>query len=191
MIRVLDTVISTLGLIILSPFFLIISILIKIDSKGPVFYRQLRVGKNNADFILLKFRSMVTGAEKAGFLTIGGRDHRITHVGFYLRKYKIDELPQLINVLCGQMSLVGPRPEVRRYVNLYTTEQMKVLEVRPGITDIASIVYKSENEILAQAQEPEKAYIEQILPDKIRLNMEFINHPGIIKYFEIIFKTLF
>ncbi len=191
MIRVLDIVISAIGLILLSPFFLIISILVKIDSKGPVFYRQLRVGKNNTNFTLLKFRSMVTGAEKAGLLTVGGRDKRITHAGFYLRKYKIDELPQLINVVCGDMSLVGPRPEVRRYVNLYTTAQMKVLEVRPGITDVASIVYKSENEILEETEDPEKLYIEQIMPDKIRLNMEFINHPGIIKYFEIIFKTLF
>lgn len=189
MIRFLDSILSTLGLMLLSPFLLLVAIWIKVDSKGPVFYRQVRVGKNNKDFVLLKFRSMKPGAEKAGLLTIGGKDSRITRAGYYLRKYKLDELPQLINVLLGEMSLVGPRPEVRKYVNLYTDEQKKVLLVRPGITDMASIMYKSENELLQQAAEPERTYIEQIMPHKIQLNMEFINRPGVIKYFKIIFKT--
>ncbi len=189
MIRFLDLVLAALGILILSPVFFLVAIWIKIDSKGPVFFRQLRVGKDNKDFSLLKFRSMRMGSERGGLLTVGGKDKRITHAGYYLRKYKIDELPQLINVLAGEMSLVGPRPEVRKYVNLYNDEQKKVLQVRPGITDVASIVYKSENEILEKAAEPERIYIEEIMPHKIQLNMEFINHPGILKYFKIIFKT--
>ncbi len=189
MIRFLDIIFSAFGLLILSPVFLLVAIWTKIDSKGPVFFRQLRVGKKNKDFALLKFRSMKTGSERGGLLTVGDKDKRITHAGYYLRKYKIDELPQLINVLVGEMSFVGPRPEVRKYVNLYNEEQKKVLQVRPGITDVASITYKSENEILQRAAEPERIYIEEIMPHKIHLNMEFINHPGILKYFKIIFKT--
>ena len=147
MIRILDIALSFIGLVVLSPFILIITSIIKLDSKGPVFFKQLRVGKWNADFYLFKFRTMRPNSEKNGQLTVGGRDPRITEIGYVLRKYKIDELPQLLNVFFGQMSLVGPRPEVRKYVNLYSREQRNVLSVNPGLTDYASIEYAEENEI--------------------------------------------
>jgi lipopolysaccharide/colanic/teichoic acid biosynthesis glycosyltransferase len=191
MIRSFDIILSAIGIALLWPLFLVVAIWIKIDSKGPVLFRQVRVGKHNKDFELLKFRSMRVNADKDGPITVGRRDSRVTKAGYYLRKYKIDELPQLINVLSGEMSLVGPRPELRKYVDLYTEEQKKILRVRPGITDIASIAYKSENELLERSPEPEKTYTEHIMPDKIRLNMEFIDRPHIIKYFTIIFKTFF
>lgn len=191
MIRFFDIVFSFTGLIILSPLLLIVAVWVKIDSKGPVLYRQIRVGLHNIDFRLLKFRSMRINADKAGLLTVGGRDSRITTAGYWLRKYKIDELPQLINVLKGDMSLVGPRPEVRKYVNIYTEAQKKVLMVRPGITDMASIAYKKENELLAGSPDPEKTYIDQVMPAKLKLNMVFIENPTLTNYFKIIFKTLF
>jgi lipopolysaccharide/colanic/teichoic acid biosynthesis glycosyltransferase len=191
MIRSFDIIFSFLGLVLLSPVLIIIAIWIKIDSKGPVLYRQIRVGLNGIDFELLKFRSMRTNADKAGLLTVGGRDSRITKAGYYLRKYKIDELPQLINVLGGDMSLVGPRPEVRKYVDLYTELQKKVLLVKPGITDMASIAYKKENELLAGSPDPERTYTEEIMPEKLKLNMIYIENPGLINYFKIIFKTVF
>ena len=191
MLRSFDIFFSFLGLIILSPLFILLCVWIKIDSKGPVLYIQKRIGKGGFEFGLFKFRSMHINADKLGLLTIGGKDPRITKAGYFIRKYKLDELPQLINVLFGEMSIVGPRPEVRKYVDLYTEDQKKVLRVRPGITDMASIAYKFENEMLANSSEPEKTYIEQIMPDKIRLNMEFIDQPGVIRYFKIIFKTLF
>jgi lipopolysaccharide/colanic/teichoic acid biosynthesis glycosyltransferase len=191
MIRFFDIVFSFTGLIILSPLLLILAIWVAIDSRGPVLYKQVRVGKNDIDFRLLKFRSMRINADKAGLLTVGGRDSRITHAGYYLRKCKLDELPQLINVLIGDMSLVGPRPEVRKYVELYNADQKKVLNVRPGITDMASIAYKNENELLAASPDPEKAYIEEIMPQKLKLNMLFIQNPSLINYFKIIFKTIF
>ena len=191
MIRFFDIVFSFTGLIILSPLLLIVAVWVKIDSKGPVLYRQIRVGLHNIDFRLLKFRSMRINADKAGLLTVGGRDSRITTAGYWLRKYKIDELPQLINVLKGDMSLVGPRPEVRKYVNMYTETQKKVLRVRPGITDMASIAYKKENELLAGSPDPEKTYIDQVMPAKLKLNMVFIENPTLTNYFKIIFKTLF
>ena len=191
MIRFFDIVFSFTGLIILSPLLLIVAVWVKIDSKGPVLYRQIRVGLHNIDFRLLKFRSMHINADKAGLLTVGGRDSRITTAGYWLRKYKIDELPQLINVLKGDMSLVGPRPEVRKYVNIYTEAQKKVLRVRPGITDMASIAYKKENELLAGSPDPEKTYIDQVMPAKLKLNMVFIENPTLTNYFKIIFKTLF
>jgi lipopolysaccharide/colanic/teichoic acid biosynthesis glycosyltransferase len=191
MIRFFDICFSLLGLLMLSPFLVLIAIWIKLDSHGPVLYKQIRVGYKGLDFKLLKFRSMRIHADRAGLLTVGGRDPRITHAGYYLRKYKIDELPQLLNVLLGQMSLVGPRPEVRKYVDLYTDEQKKVLLVRPGITDMASIVYKKENELLAQSADPEKTYIEQVMPEKLRLNTIFIENRGPANYFKIIFKTIF
>ena len=191
MIRFFDIVFSFTGLIILSPLLLIVAVWVKIDSKGPVLYRQIRVGLHNIDFRLLKFRSMRINADKAGLLTVGGRDSRITTAGYWLRKYKIDELPQLINVLKGDMSLVGPRPEVRKYVNMYTEAQKKVLMVRPGITDMASIAYKKENELLAGSPDPEKTYIDQVMPAKLKLNMVFIENPTLTNYFKIIFKTLF
>lgn len=191
MIRFLDILFSLLGLIILLPVFLIVAVLIKCSSKGPAFFLQKRVGKGNRDFSLIKFRTMYQDADRKGLLTVGQRDPRITPVGYFLRKYKIDELPQLINVLKGDMSLVGPRPEVRKYVDLYNDEQRQILNFRPGITDLASIKYVNENEILSQAEDPEAYYIQHIMPDKIRLNLEYLRQPTLKKYFSIIFKTFF
>ena len=189
MIRFFDIVFSLLGILILSPIFLVVAFLIVIDNPGPIFYRQQRVGKYGKDFGLLKFRSMRVGADKLSLITIGERDPRVTRAGYYIRKYKLDELPQLLNVLCGDMSLVGPRPEVRRYVNVYSEEQRKVLSVRPGITDYASIEYIDENRLLAQSNNPDKTYIEEIIPAKIALNMRYINNQTLREYFKIIFLT--
>lgn len=191
MIRFFDFLFSLFGLIVLSPFFLLISLCIVLDSRGGVFYRQSRVGKDGEDFKLYKFRSMRTGADKRGLITVGEKDSRITRAGYFLRKYKLDELPQLINVLKGEMSLVGPRPEVRKYVNLYTPEQRKVLSVVPGITDYASIEYVDENRILGGAADPDKVYVEEILPDKIRYNMKYIENRSLKEYFKIIFLTFY
>lgn len=190
MTRFFDIFFSTLGLIILSPLFLLLAIWIKIDSKGPTFYKQLRVGKDGKDFYLYKFRTMVVDADKKGFITVGKRDPRITSTGYYLRKYKLDELPQLMNVLRGEMSFVGPRPEVRKYVNMYTEEQRKVLSVKPGITDYASIQYIDENIVLAKSDDPERTYIDIIIPEKIRYNMKYIEHQSVKEYFTIIFLTI-
>lgn len=189
--RLIDIFASGLGLLLLSPLFIILAVWIKLDSKGPIFYRQIRVGKDNKDFHIYKFRSMHTGADKGSLITIGGRDPRVTHSGYYIRKYKLDELAQLINVFLGEMSLVGPRPEVRRYVDLYTEEQKKVLTVRPGITDYASIVYINENVLLEQSANPDKTYIEDIMPAKIELNMRYIDNPTLFEYFKLIFLTVF
>ena len=190
MIRFFDFILSLVGLVVLAPIFIVLAIWIKIDSKGPVFYKQVRVGQNGVDFGLFKFRSMVVDADKKGLITVGGRDPRITRSGYFIRKYKLDELPQLINVLVGDMSLVGPRPEVRKYVDLYTDEQQKVLSVKPGITDYASIEYMDENEILGKSSDPEKTYIEEIMPEKIKYNMKYILNKNISEYFKIIFLTL-
>lgn len=190
MIRFFDLVGSLLGLILFSPFFLFIALWIKLDSNGPVIYKQIRVGKNGKDFNLLKFRSMRIGSDKRGLLTIGKNDSRITNSGSFIRKYKLDEMPQLVNVLLGQMSLVGPRPEVRKYVDLYNEEQKKVLSVRPGLTDYASIKYSNENEILNRYKDPEKAYIEFIMQEKIELSIEYISDRTIINYFKIIYLTI-
>ena len=191
MLRILDFVLSLFGLIILGPVFLFLAIWIKFDSNGSIFYVQKRVGRNNIDFGLYKFRSMKPDAEKHGLLTVGGRDPRITNSGYFIRKYKLDELPQLLNVLIGEMSIVGPRPEVRKYVNYYSSKQLEILKIRPGITDLASIKYKNENEILGKSIDPEKTYIQEIMPHKLELNREFIDKPTIIKYFLIIFRTIF
>ena len=164
--RLFDIVASGLGLLILSPIFFIMAIWIKLDSEGPVFYRQVRVGKDNKDFRIFKFRSMRVGADKGSLVTIGGRDPRITRSGYFIRKYKLDEFPQLINVLKGDMSLVGPRPEVRHYVNYWTQEQMHVLDVRPGITDPASIKFRNENELMEKAADPEDYYIHVIMQER-------------------------
>lgn len=190
MIRIVDILLSLLGLLILAPFFMLIAVWIRIDSKGGVFYRQTRVGRYGRDFKLFKFRSMRTDADKAGLLTVGGSDSRITKAGLVIRKYKLDELPQLINVLMGEMSLVGPRPEVRKYTDLYTEDQKSVLNVRPGITDWASIEFRNENELLGNSNNPEQLYIDEIMPLKIELNKRFIQKPTLIHYFQIIFKTI-
>ncbi|MDU1101871.1 MAG: sugar transferase [Haemophilus parainfluenzae] len=190
MIRFFDFILSLVGLVVLAPIFIVLAIWIKIDSKGPVFYKQVRVGQNGIDFGLFKFRSMVVDADKKGLITVGGRDPRITRSGYFIRKYKLDELPQLINVLLGDMSLVGPRPEVRKYVELYTDEQQKVLSVKPGITDYASIEYMDENEILGKSNDPEKTYIEEIMPEKIKYNMKYINNKNLFEYFKIILLTV-
>lgn len=187
--RLFDISCSTLGLVILSPVFLLVALLIKLESNGPVLFFQTRVGLNNKDFKLFKFRSMFMDAEKRGQLTVGMRDPRITRVGYYLRKFKLDELPQLLNVIKGDMSLVGPRPEVRKYVNLYNTRQMQVLAVRPGITDYASIKFINENELLAKASDPEAFYISDIMPQKLELNLSYINQKGILKDILLIIKT--
>lgn len=190
MIRFLDFIFSLLGIVILMPFFILVSILIKLNSKGSLIYKQSRVGLNNADFFVFKFRTMKMNSDKSGLLTVGGRDPRITSIGFYLRKYKLDELPQLFNVLIGDMSLVGPRPEVRKYVDLYTKEQIRILDVRPGITDWASIIYRNENDILEKSLNPEQTYIEEIMPDKIGYNLIYINRYDVFQYFKIIIFTM-
>lgn len=190
MIRFFDILFSLLGIIVLFPVFLLLYITIRLESKGGGFYKQLRVGRNGRDFYVYKFRSMRIGSDKQGLITVGGRDPRITRIGYFIRKYKLDELPQLFNVLKGDMSLVGPRPEVRKYVDLYTEEQRRVLSVRPGITDYASIEYVDENTILGQAEDADKAYVELILPDKIRYNMKYIEHQSVTEYFNIIFLTI-
>ncbi len=190
MIRFFDILFSVCGLLLCLPLFIVVAIIISLDSRGGVFYSQVRVGRGDKDFRLLKFRSMRTNSDKKIGLTIGSRDSRITRVGYYLRKFKLDELPQLINVLKGEMSLVGPRPEIRKYVNMYTPEQRRVLNVKPGITDYASLEYINENEILGKSSQPEKDYIETIMPAKIELNMKFINYPSLCNYFRILGKTL-
>jgi lipopolysaccharide/colanic/teichoic acid biosynthesis glycosyltransferase len=189
MIRILDILFTTLGIIILMPFFIIIGILIKLNSKGPFLYKQERVGWKGIDFKVYKFRTMYIDSDKLGLLTVGGRDPRITKVGYYLRKLKLDELPQLFNVLFGNMSLVGPRPEVRKYVDLYTFEQKKILVIKPGITDWASIVYRDENIILEKSLNTEKDYIQIILPDKIKYNLIFLNNYNVLEYLKILIFT--
>ena len=189
MIRLCDIVFSAIGLLLLSPLFLLVYILIRYESKGCGFYCQQRVGKDGRMFDLYKFRSMRTGSDKKGLITVGGHDSRITRMGYFIRKYKIDELPQLWNVLKGDMSLVGPRPEVKKYVDLYTEEQRRVLSVRPGITDYASIEYVDENEILGKADDPDRVYVEEIMPAKIKLNMRYIENRNLNEYFKIIGLT--
>jgi lipopolysaccharide/colanic/teichoic acid biosynthesis glycosyltransferase len=188
--RIFDLVLSLLGLLFLFPILFVISLFIVFDSRGGIFYLQTRVGKDNKDFRLLKFRTMVTGAEKNGLLTIGENDQRITRTGKWLRKYKLDELPQLINILKGEMSFVGPRPEVRKYVEQYTPEQLIVLSVRPGLTDYASIEYMNENEVLSTFSDPEKAYLEKIMPEKLFLNLKYIREQVMITDLKIMIKTI-
>lgn len=187
--RLFDITASGLGLLVLSPLFLVLAVWIKLDSPGPVFYRQVRVGRGNKDFRLFKFRSMRVGSDKKGLITVGGHDPRVTRSGYYIRKYKLDELPQLINVFIGDMSLVGPRPEVRKYVDLYTPEQLRVLDVRPGITDMASIRYRNENELLEQAADPEQYYRDVVMQDKLRINLEYVADHSFVKDLKIIFMT--
>jgi lipopolysaccharide/colanic/teichoic acid biosynthesis glycosyltransferase len=187
--RLFDLVITVPLLILVMPFFLLIALLIKLGSKGPVFYLQTRVGLNSRDFKIFKFRTMQMHADKAGLLTVGGRDPRVTPIGYFLRKYKLDELPQLLNVLFGSMSLVGPRPEVRKYVDLYNVEQQKVLSVKPGITDYASIEYSEENDLLAKSNDPERIYIDEIMPAKLLLNQKYIAEKSLTTDIKIIWLT--
>lgn len=188
--RIFDIIASGVGLIVLSPIFLLLAIWIKLDSKGPIFYRQVRVGRYNKDFRIFKFRSMRVGSDKGSLVTIGGHDPRITRSGYFIRKFKFDELPQLINVFIGDMSLVGPRPEVRHYVDYWKPEQMHVLDVRPGITDPASIKFRNENEMMEKAEDPEKYYIEFIMQEKIRLYLEYVEKHSFLYDIGLIFKTL-
>ena len=188
--RAMDIVLSACALAILWPLLLLIALAIWIDDPGPVFYRQVRVGRNGKTFRIFKFRSMVMDADKKGLAITVGRDSRITRVGAVLRKTKLDELAQLLNVLFGQMSFVGPRPEVPKYVELYTPYQRQVLLVRPGITDYASIAYRNENDLLAGAPDPETMYIEQIMPDKIELNMKYLREISPLADIRLILKTI-
>ena len=187
--RLFDIVASGCGLLVLSPVLIIVAIWIKLDSRGPVFYRQVRVGYKNKDFRIFKFRSMRIGSDKGSLVTIGGSDPRITRSGYFIRKYKLDELPQLINVFVGDMSLVGPRPEVRHYVDYWTPEQMHVLDVRPGITDPASIKFRNENELMGQAENPEDYYINVIMQEKIKLYLEYVENASFMYDLMLIFKT--
>ena len=187
--RIFDTILSLFGLVILLPFMLIIAIFIKLDSKGPVFFKQVRVTKNGREFKIFKYRTMRVGSDKYSQITVG-KDKRITEIGSFLRKYKLDEIPQLINVLVGDMSLVGPRPEVPKYVNLYTEEQKEILKVRAGITDYASIEFSNENDLLASEENPEKAYIEKVMPKKIELNKKYLSEISVLTDIKIILLTI-
>ena len=189
--RIFDVVFSLIGIIILLPFYIIISIFILLSGKGGVLYNQERVGRDSVIFKVFKFRTMRPDSFSKGALTVGSRDPRITEVGYYLRKYKLDELPQLFNVLFGDMSFVGPRPEVKKYTDLYNEEQKKVLSVRPGITDYASIKFRNENDLLAASDEPEQLYIDEIMPEKLALNMKYIQDNTIFKDIKIIFDTFY
>ncbi|WP_246234801.1 sugar transferase [Bacillus aquiflavi] len=188
--RIFDITASFIGLVILSPVLILVSVLIKIDSKGPVFFKQTRVGRHEKPFEILKFRTMIVDAEKYGKQITVGKDKRITRVGHFLRKYKIDEFPQLFNVLVGDMSLVGPRPEVPKYTAYYNEKQRQIFEIRPGITDYASIKYRNENEILANSTDPEKVYIEEIMRDKLKINLEYVARRSLKEDIHIIFKTI-
>ena len=187
--RIFDIILSLFGLIILLPFMLIIAVFIKFDSKGPVFFKQVRVTKGGREFKILKYRTMRVGSDKYSQITVG-KDERITKIGSFLRKYKLDEIPQLINVLIGDMSLVGPRPEVPKYVVLYTDEQKEILKVRAGITDYASIEFSDENDLLASEKNPEEAYIEKIMPKKIELNKKYLSEISVLTDIRIILLTI-
>ncbi len=188
--RIFDIIFAFLGLILFFPLFIIFSLWIILDSRGSIFYKQIRVGKSNKDFYLFKFRTMSVNADKQGFLTIGEKDERITGAGRFLRKYKMDELPQLWNIFRGNMSFVGPRPEVRKYVDLYSDDQKTVLCVKPGLTDLASLEYINEDKILGESINPEKTYIEEILPAKLKLNQKYIRNMNIRMDCEILIKTI-
>jgi lipopolysaccharide/colanic/teichoic acid biosynthesis glycosyltransferase len=188
--RFLDIVFSLLVLAVGLPFGLVIALLIVLDSKGSVIYRQSRVGRNNVDFWLYKFRTMCVAADRGSLITVGADDARITRVGAFLRKFKIDEFPQFLNILKGEMSIVGPRPEVRKYVDLYTPEQMRVLSVRPGLTDYASIRYVNENELLATSADPEQTYIQEIMPDKLNLSLKYIDEKSLLTDAKIVLQTI-
>ncbi len=188
--RIFDSLLALIGLTLLCPVFLLIALWIQFDSPGPIFFRQTRVGRFGQEFRIYKFRTMVVDAEKLGKQITVGNDQRITRSGKFLRQYKLDELPQLLNVLNGDMSLVGPRPEVPKYVGLYTPEQRQVLRVRPGITDRASIAFSNENELLANVADPELTYVQDIMPQKLAMNLEYVDQPSLIADFRIILRTL-
>lgn len=187
--RIFDIFFSVIILIIFLPFGILLSLFIVLESRGGVFYQQERIGKNGVPFMLLKFRSMRKDSDKSGKLTVGMKDSRITKTGYFIRKFKLDEFPQFINVLKGDMSIVGPRPEVREYVDLYTDEQRKILNVRPGITDLASLEYFKENELLGKSDNPQKTYIEEIMPAKIELNKHYLANPTLGNDLKIMWKT--
>jgi len=188
--RIFDVLFSGFVLLCFMPIGLVLAILILVESKGGVFFKQVRIGKNGTPFYLFKFRSMFIDAESMGKITIGSRDPRITRVGFYIRRYKLDEFPQFINVIRGEMSIVGPRPEVKEYVDLYSEEQRKILAVKPGITDYASLTYFHENEILAKSENPQQTYIQEVMPEKIRLNEKYLANPTLLQDISIIRKTV-
>lgn len=188
--RLFDLLASFIGIIVLSPFLIVISVMIKMTSEGPVLFKQVRVGRNENHFKILKFRTMVVDAEKRGAQITVGKDIRVTGIGHFIRKYKLDELPQLFNVLFGQMSLVGPRPEVPKYTQYYTKEQKKIFEIKPGITDYASIKYRDENEILAKSDNPEKTYIDEIMVDKLSLNLKYLGERSVKTDIKIILMTI-
>ncbi len=187
--RIFDILFSLIILILFLPFGIVLSVLIVIESNGGIFYKQERIGKNGNPFYLLKFRSMRTNADKLGKLTVGMRDPRITKIGHFIRKFKLDEFPQFINVLKGEMSIVGPRPDVQEYVDLYSIEERKVLKVKPGITDYASLEYFEESDLLVKSSNPEKTYIEEIMPAKLKLNQKYIANPTLLVDLKIIFLT--
>ncbi len=189
--RLFDIVCSFFGLVFLSWLFVFVALWVGLSSRGGVFYRQRRVGRCNRDFTIYKFRSMRVNSDRQGLLTIGGRDGRITKAGVFIRKYKLDELPQFFNVLRGDMSFVGPRPEVRKYVELYTEEQKKVLTVRPGITSLSSIKYRNENEILSRSDNPEQYYIDVIMQDKLAIELDYLEQRSLLTDIKVIFQTIF
>ena len=187
--RIFDILVSLIILSIFLPFGIIIALSIVLESRGGVFYRQQRVGRYGKQFKLFKFRTMRPNSDKLGMLTVGMRDPRITRVGFFLRKTKLDEFPQFLNVLFGEMSIVGPRPEVQKYVDLYSDEQRKILDVKPGITDYASLEYFKENELLGKSADPDKTYIEEIMPAKLKLNEKYLTNPSIITDVKVMWLT--
>jgi len=187
--RLFDIIFSGIVLLCFLPMGLVIAIGILLESRGGVFFMQERIGLNGVPFQLLKFRSMRVNAENSGKITVGARDPRITRFGYYLRKFKLDEFPQFLNVLKGEMSIVGPRPEVKEYVQLYTAEQRKILQVKPGITDYASLAYFHENELLAKSDHPQKTYVEEIMPAKIKLNEKYLSNPSLKQDLVIVWKT--
>lgn len=188
--RLFDLFAVSFVLILLFPFFVLIGLLILLTSSGGVFYKQERIGKHGIPFKLFKFRTMKTGSDKNGLITIGARDSRITKVGYYLRKYKLDEFPQLINILKNEMSIVGPRPEVAKYVDLYTEKQRQVLKVKPGLTDLASLEFINENKLLGEAENPEEVYVNKIMPEKLRLNLVYIKNNSLFEDIRIILNTV-
>jgi len=187
--RIFDIILSLIILSIFFPFGLLVSCWIFMESSGGIFYKQVRIGKKGVPFKMFKFRSMRQDSDKLGQLTVGMRDPRITRSGYFIRKYKLDEFPQFLNVLKGEMSIVGPRPEVKEFVDLYTNEQRKILNVKPGITDYASLEYFKENELLGLSDDPRKIYVEEIMPAKIQLNMKYIQHPGLLNDIKIMWRT--